>query len=83
MRLMAQPIWPIGPPPPQSNDFIRLVSAVRDGEIRDTERVRTILAEARTVVEAKDEALRELKVLLYEAEQAFLTGWPATETASS
>lgn len=62
-----------------SGDFSKLLTAVRDGEIRDTDRVREIIADARTAVEAKYEAHMEMQALLYEAQEAFLTGWAKRE----
>lgn len=57
-------------------EFSRLLLAVRDGKVRDTDRVRDIIADARSVVEAKTEAIREMQALLFEAQEAFVCGWP-------
>lgn len=57
------------------NEFRSLVTAVRDGSIRDDDHAREIIANARTAVEAKEEALDAMKMLLFEAESAFIRGW--------
>lgn len=52
-----------------------LVSAVRDGTIRDPDRVRGILSQARAMIEKKNEIIREHEYILYEAERSFICGW--------
>lgn len=56
-------------------EFHKLLIAVRDGKIQEPHRVREIIADARTTVAAKQDAVNEMKSILFQAEEAFLLGW--------
>ena len=58
-------------------EYRSLVTAVRDGRVRDDDHAREIIANARIAIAAKEEALQEMRGLLYEAEDAFIRGWNA------
>jgi hypothetical protein len=57
------------------SEFQRLLTAVKEGRIREADRVREILRNARTAVDAKREGLQEMESLLFEAQEAFVVGW--------
>ncbi len=49
---------------------------IRDGRLRNADRIREVLAEARRMQEYEQERKRKLDSLIYRAQDAFLTGWP-------
>jgi hypothetical protein len=58
------------------SELIRLVQAVKDGKVSDPRRVRPILDDARKRIADVATRVRDLETLLFEAEQAFIRGWP-------
>ena len=58
------------------SELRRLVKSIESGAIRDPERVRAILDDARLLIDKKDTQLSRIKDLLFRAEQAFVRGWP-------
>lgn len=56
-------------------DFKRQLTAIINGELRDDTRARELLLHARTAVEAKQDAVDEMRNLLLTAQEAFLLGW--------
>lgn len=57
------------------SEFKNLLTAVVQGTITEPDRVRQILRDARTAIDAKDEALQNMRALLFEAQDAFVSGW--------
>lgn len=55
-------------------EFSRLLMAVATGEIDDTDGMRRIIRDARTAIAAKEDALNQMRELLFNAQEAFLTG---------
>lgn len=62
------------------SEFRNIMTAVIEGRIVDPIRIREIIADARTAVAAKDGVLDEMKTLLYQAEEVFVTGEPLKAT---
>ena len=64
-------------------ELLRLVDAVRDGTIRDVERCRSILHDARTANHLEGEILQAENAKLRAAERAFLVGWRESDVGVS
>lgn len=62
------------------SELRRLAKSVESGAIRDPDRVREILAHCRSEIDRRKRNLSKCQDLLFEAEQAFLRGWPITES---
>ena len=50
-----------------------------DGNVREPDQVRKILADAAKEVEAMDRIQTDASLLLYDARDAFLSGWGSVE----
>jgi len=59
-------------------ELAKRLQGVADGTIRDADSARAILADSREALSLQDERLRRMQSLLFQAEQAFLTGWRPT-----
>lgn len=57
------------------DELMRLVTAIRDGNLRDPDRARRILMEAREVADAEWKRVGDFRSLVCSAEEAFLRLW--------
>lgn len=62
-------------------EFKNLLVAVIEGRITEPDRVRAILADARSVVETKKETLFAMQDLMHDAINVFVTGNPVRPAA--
>lgn len=61
--------------PKVDRETLRLLKAVKAGTIRDPERVREILQDARVLIAGSRERQERIEALFFAAEQNFLHGW--------
>lgn len=58
-------------------ELLVILKAVRDGNITDTDRARTIISEAQSAIQHEYRMYREAEDLLDAATNAFVRGWTA------